>query len=76
MHGEQWSREEHLLAGIYDVLALANWQRQNRRGAPKPKALPRPGTKPQERRFGTASMTVDEWRTRYAARFEGRDDGS
>lgn len=61
---DQWDRQEHLLAGIYDLLAAANWQRSGKKSAPRPKQLPRPGVKPPgvTKRFGTASMSIDEWR--------------
>lgn len=61
----EWGPKEHLLAGIFDVLQLANWQRSGRGSRPKP--LPRPGKK--DRRLGTArplSETRDlfeRWRT-------------
>lgn len=39
LSGSDWTREEQLLALIADVLAIANWQRQGRKGAPKPKPV-------------------------------------
>lgn len=74
--GERWELTDTLLAHIADLLAGANWQRAGNKNAPRPKPIPRPGVKPHgEKRLGTASMSIDEWRTRYAARFEGSDDG-
>lgn len=40
-----WSRDTHLLADIFDVLAGANWQRAGKASAPKPKPMHRPGAK-------------------------------
>jgi hypothetical protein len=63
---DQWDREEHLLAGIYDLLATANWQRGGKKSAPRPKPLPRPGVKPPGvvRKYGTESMPIDEMQAR------------
>jgi len=43
----QWTLPEHLLAGIYDTLQGANWQRAGNRHAKRPEPLPRPGVKPK-----------------------------
>jgi hypothetical protein len=40
-----WGLQEHLLAGIFDVLSTANWQRGGDDKAERPKPLPRPGVK-------------------------------
>jgi len=40
--GFEWDLVAHLLAGLHDRLAEANWQRGGGGGA-KPKPLPRPG---------------------------------
>jgi hypothetical protein len=45
-----WTVETHLLAGIHDRLAQANWQRGGGKG-PRPKPIPRPGTR-NERKYG------------------------
>jgi hypothetical protein len=45
-----WTVETHLLAGIHDRLAQANWQRGGGKG-PRPKSIPRPGTR-NERKYG------------------------
>lgn len=60
----EWGLAEHLLAGIHDLLAAGNWQRAGKKGAPRPKPLPRPGLDQgrSEKRFGTASMTLAEAR--------------
>lgn len=43
----QWTLPEHLLAGIYDTLQGANWQRAGNKHAKRPEPLPRPGVKPK-----------------------------
>jgi hypothetical protein len=42
-----WGLQEHLLAGMFDVLAVANWQRGGDENAKKPERLDRPGVKKQ-----------------------------
>lgn len=43
--GSDWGLDSHLLAGIFDQLAAANWQRAGDENAERPKPLPRPGSK-------------------------------
>lgn len=50
-----WDLEAHLLAGIFDLLAIANWQRGARKGTPQPKPLPRPGVTPDVVHKGDAA---------------------
>lgn len=52
-HGDsvRWSDNEHLLAGIFDLLAGANWQRGNGKGS-RPKPIKRPASKDDEVHFG------------------------
>ncbi len=50
-----WSTAEHLLALIADHLAVANWQRANRKAAKRPKPLPRPGQNDGRHRHGARS---------------------
>lgn len=38
-----WGLPEHLLAGIFDLLASANWQRGGDEKAKRPDPFPRPG---------------------------------
>lgn len=63
VHGSRasWSTTNHLLASVLDALNVANWQRTGRKGN-RPKPTPRPGDEPSknERRFGTASMPLDQ----------------
>jgi hypothetical protein len=43
-----WDLHGHLLGGIWDLLAAANWQRGGDESAKKPERLPRPGVTKQE----------------------------
>jgi hypothetical protein len=56
----QWNLNEYLLAGIFDVLAAANWQRGGGKG-PRPKQIPRPGVKETEvKKRGTTAVSIAE----------------
>jgi len=46
-----WSLTDHLLAAGVDALRIANWQR-GKKGAKRPKPIPRPGVKDGKRRIG------------------------
>ncbi len=72
--GPQWTRTDHLLATVVDVLAIANWQRQGKKGAPRPKPVRRPGVGPQEERFGGEAMSTDEVEAALAARYRHDED--
>lgn len=72
IHGEtlRWSQDTHLLAGIFDHLAAANWQRSAKPGLKKPVPLERPGQpKPPTRDeqmgkpvpFDVARKILDNW---------------
>lgn len=45
--GHDWGTSEYLLAGIFDVLAGANWQRAGGKGR-RPEPITRPGDRPVE----------------------------
>ena len=49
-----WTLDRHLLAGIFDLLALANWQRGGAKRKDRPKPFPRPGVS-GPKRVGDAS---------------------
>lgn len=57
-----WGLQEHLLAGIFDVLSILAWQNtedgQSGRNTPQP--LTRPGVQSPDSTFGSGSMTVEE----------------
>lgn len=57
-----WSTEAHMLAGVIDLLAGANWQRAGKKSVPKPVPIKRPGDKA---RVGT-SRTAAEFEAVYA----------
>lgn len=63
-----WGSTEHLLAGVFDVLQGANWQRSGGKGT-RPKPLQRPGHKETATKYGKSrplSETkdlFDRWRT-------------
>lgn len=50
-----WDLRNQLLAGIYDQLAAANWQRSGGKG-PRPKPLPRPGVTNGSAHYGKTKM--------------------
>jgi len=73
LHGEAalWGLPEQLLAGIFDVLQNANWQRQGDKRAPRPKPYPRPGvSSPGEKRYGRSKYTIAELQRRLRHRRE------
>lgn len=65
-----WSVEAHLLAAMFDVLRVANWQRgaDPKHPPPKPKPTPRPGVEQPEdgQRIGGKGYTVEEFDRIYA----------
>ena len=59
-----WTVTDYLLAAAVDQLAAANWQRQGKKSAPKPKPIPRPGSKAAGTTYGSAPIPVadfDDW---------------
>ena len=60
----RWTDTEHLLAGIFDLLAAGNWQRQHGKGH-RPKPIRRPGDKAGQTRYGTV-VPLSEARKRLA----------
>lgn len=58
-----WGDSEHLLAGIFDLLAGANWQRGGGKGT-RPKPIRRPTDKAQETRYVGKAISLDEARKR------------
>lgn len=69
LHGPQWTRVEYLLASVVDVLAAANWQRQGKKGAPRPKPLPRPGVESGDQHLGGEAMSPEEVDAILASRY-------
>ena len=60
--GDDWSRSDHLLAVIADLLGMANWQRQGKKGAARPKPIsPLNQQQKDARQFGnTAGRSAEE----------------
>lgn len=60
-----WTTGEQLLAHAVDVLAIGNWQRQQKASAQKPKKIPRPWEKAKDsRRLGSDPIPIsqfDDW---------------
>ncbi len=61
-HGSDalWGLTDHLLAEVVDELAVANWQRQGKAHARRPKPIPRPGKKSQVQRVGSDPLPIAE----------------
>lgn len=58
-YGADWTRAEHLLAIVADLLAIANWQRAGGKRSKRPKPIS-PLAKPKVTRYGRTTMTPDE----------------
>lgn len=56
-----WSLTEHLLAGVFDLLAGANWQRSGDKHAPRPKPIARPGSKSEGTSLGSGAIPASEF---------------
>ena len=50
-----------LAANMVDLLAAANWQRQGKKGAPRPKRIKRPGQDNGDKKFGRAPIPVKDF---------------
>jgi hypothetical protein len=55
-----WSRVEHLLAGIFDVLRVMSWQMGGKGKSPQP--LERPGIERRGIHHGGKPLSLDEVR--------------
>lgn len=51
----------YLLAGVVDLLAMGNWQRQGKKNSPKPKPVPRPGSKATGTTYGADPIPVSDF---------------
>ena len=63
LRGHPWSDTECLLALMADSLAEANWQRQGKKGAARPKPVPRPWQQAEEKRIGKDPIPVSQFNT-------------
>jgi hypothetical protein len=63
VHGHRlWSDDTELSAATVDALHTGNWQRAQRKTAPKPKPVPRPGAKAAgSRTLGTDPIPASEF---------------
>lgn len=63
VHGEQtqWGVLEHLTGHVVDLLQLANWQRGGKKAGPRPKPIPRPGSKDDSQRFGHEPIAIKDF---------------
>ena len=76
-----WSVTDQLLAGVFDILQFANWQRASKKHSPKPKPLQRPWDKGNVRKLGSKPIPIsafnDWWdskvRSRRGRRHRARD---
>lgn len=50
-----------LLAVVADLLAAANWQRQGKKSAPKPKRIKRPGVNNDDKKYGRAPIPIKDF---------------
>jgi hypothetical protein len=59
--GSVWTLEAHLVALAVDVLQMGNWQRAGKKGARRPKPIPRPGVKAAKssKTFGGSGITLE-----------------
>lgn len=55
-----WRLEPMLLAAAVDQLAVANWQRQGKASAPRPKPIQRPGVKDNRRVVAKGGLPRDQ----------------
>ncbi|HLS46084.1 MAG TPA: hypothetical protein VK045_11675 [Ornithinicoccus sp.] len=57
----QWGLLEQLVARAADSLEVANWQRQGKAHAPRPKPIPRPGAKSETKTFGKDPIPIKDF---------------
>jgi hypothetical protein len=58
---EHWSVSDQLLASIFDLLQIGNWQRAGKKSAPKPKRLQRPWEKTRTRKLGSNPIPISKF---------------
>lgn len=61
IHGEHWRTTDQLLASAVDLLQFANWQRQGKPHAPKPKPVPRPWQKSRGQKLGSKPIPISKF---------------
>jgi len=60
IRGHDWTQHTYFLADLIDLLAQANWQRQGKRNATRPKPVERPGSK-EVQRIGKDPIPISEF---------------
>lgn len=65
--GADWTLDQHLLAAIADQLALANWQRQGKKGATRPEPISPLAKRPTNRSGNTTGQDPREVKAILAA---------
>ncbi len=71
----QWDQMTYILADMFDAMNLWRWADAGRKG-PKPRPLPRPGDKSEDRHYGTTPVSVEELEQWYAEEVAAMSGGS
>lgn len=61
----QWGQVTYILADMLDAMNIWRWADSGRKG-PKPRPIPRPGDKSEDRHYGTTPVSVEELEEWYA----------
>jgi hypothetical protein len=56
-----WGVTDYLLAAVVDLLANANWQRQGKKSAPKPRPIKRPGQAADGTKYGSKPIPIKDF---------------
>jgi hypothetical protein len=64
-----WTLDAHLAALQVDAVHVGNWQRAGKKGARRPKPVPRPGVKASKssKTFGGAGMSMEAAQAKHQA---------
>ncbi|MCT1790625.1 hypothetical protein [Dermabacter hominis] len=60
-----WNQVTYILADMMDAMNIWRWADAGRKG-PKPRPIPRPGDKSEDRHYGTTPVSVEELEEWYA----------
>lgn len=60
-----WNQVTYILADMMDAMNIWRWVDAGRKG-PKPRPIPRPGDKSEDRHYGTTPVSVEELEEWYA----------
>lgn len=60
-----WNQVTYILADMLDAMNIWRWADAGRKG-PKPRPIPRPGDKSEDRHYGTTPVSVEELEEWYA----------